>query len=511
MIARDAESTIGPALDSVRSIADEIIVVDTGSIDRTPEIAQRRATKLIEHPWSDDFSEARNFALSQLKGDWVLWLDAGEQLDPKAAKEIRAQIDAYPNQSSAFLMLVQLPPAAGQIDGEQIGKLRLWPTRSRLKFAGKVREQLLPTVADAGLNEELTTWRIRRPARDVDFAVKAAKANRDLRLAEFESLAGSDRPELNLVRGEAWMALGDPLKAAGWFRQVIDESPRASTTQLEAFYGLLTTFDSRPGTADQQVATCVEALDVFPLDAQLLCAMGSYMQNQGRVDLASRCYQTAVEHGQVNLRSWHLASLMDIATICYCLTLELQNRTVEARRVLETGLAARPDSIRLRRQLIDLHIKHNRRQEALGESRQLAADLGVSADPLRTAIRGACLAADQQWTTALAHLRSAHESGCRDPICLRWLASSLIASGDMEAARPILQQWLTAAPESPEPARLLASLAATDPIEGPASRMASSSDGSHWRADHSAIMAAPAPAPRFIDASSLTPTDFLGR
>ena len=42
MIARDAESTIGAALDSVRSIADEIIVVDTGSVDRTCEIAQRR-------------------------------------------------------------------------------------------------------------------------------------------------------------------------------------------------------------------------------------------------------------------------------------------------------------------------------------------------------------------------------------------------------------------------------------------------------------------------------------
>ena len=211
----------------------------------------------------------------------MLWLDASEQLDPKSAKEIRAQIDASPNQPSAFLMMVQLPPAAGQIDGEQIGKPRLWPTRSRMKFVGKVREQMIPNLADAGLKEELTTWRIQRSARDVDLAVKAAKANRDLRLAELESLASSDRPELNLVRGEAWMALGDPLKAAGWFRQVIDDSPRGSTTQLEAFYGLLTTFDSRPGSADQQVATCVEALDVFPLDAQLLARWAATCRTRG--------------------------------------------------------------------------------------------------------------------------------------------------------------------------------------------------------------------------------------
>jgi hypothetical protein len=57
---------------------------------------------------------------------------------------------------------------------------------------------------------------------------------------------------------------------------------------LEGYYGLLTTFDGDPSQSDQQITACLEALEVYPLDAQLLVAMGGYMQNQNRLDLAAR-------------------------------------------------------------------------------------------------------------------------------------------------------------------------------------------------------------------------------
>src|SRR5262249_31596492 len=149
--------------------------------------------------------------------------------------------------------------------------------------------------------------------RDLVPEVKAAKARRDIHLAELELADGSVRPELFTVLGEAWAVLGEPLKAAGRFRQAIDGATSGSTEQLEAHYGLLTTFDGRASAADQQIAACLEALQAFPLDAQLMCAMAGYLQAQGRLDLACRSYQTAVEYGQVNLRAWHLASLADVA------------------------------------------------------------------------------------------------------------------------------------------------------------------------------------------------------
>jgi hypothetical protein len=457
-IARDAEGTVGAALESVRSIADEIVVVDTGSKDRTRELARKGASKVVDFRWADDFAAARNFALAQLTGDWVLWIDASEQLDAESAKQIRERLDSQVGAPLAYLPMVQLPAGPGQIEGEQIGRVRLWPTKAGLKFAGRVREQLAPAPEAVGLQQETTTWRIRRSARDIDPQVKAAKANRDLRLCQLEIDEHGERPHLLLALGEAWAALGDPLKSAGWFRRAVDDSPQASTEQLEAFYGLLTTFDSRPQARDQQIATCLEALAAFPLDAQLLCAMGSYLQAQGRLELASRSYQMAVEHGAIDLRTWHLANLADLATICLSLTLELQDRGEEARRYVEAGLAARANSDRLRRRLIELHIKHNRRQEALAQIEHLPNAISQR-DALRNAIRGACMGGQQQWPAALAYLRTAYEAGCRDPICLRWLSLGLLSTDETKAAEAAIREWQLVSPDNPEPARLLAATA----------------------------------------------------
>jgi tetratricopeptide (TPR) repeat protein len=460
MIARDADTTIAAALDSVRAIADEIIVVDTGSTDRTRQLARQRASKLLEFPWSDDFSAARNFALAHLSGDWVLWLDASEQIDPTSAAEIRLRLDTQQQGKQVYALLVQMPSGTGQVCGEQVAQIRLWPIRSGLKFAGRVREQLTPSPATAGLTFETTSWRIKRSPRDVSLPIKAEKGRRDIHLAELEMAERGTRPQLLTTLGESWAALGEPLQAADWFRRAVEQSPRASTDQLEAYYGLLTTFDGRPDARDEQIATCVKALEVFPLDAQMLCAMGSYMQSQGRLDLAGRSYQLAVEHGQINLHAWHLIDLAEFATVCFSLTLDLQSRAAEACQVLEKAIASRGGSERLRRQLIDLHIKHNRRREALAQA-ELLPDSDMHHDAMRNAIRGACLAAQQQWPGAMSYLQTAYQAGCHDPVCLRWLASGFIAAGNFHAAEPILRQWRIAAPESPEPLRLLASLPAS--------------------------------------------------
>jgi tetratricopeptide (TPR) repeat protein len=472
MIARDAEATISAALESVRAIADEIVVVDTGSTDRTRELAQKGASKVFDFRWCDDFAAARNFALGQLTGDWVLWLDASEQLEEKSANAIREYLDLHADASKAYLLNVLLPIGPEQMDGEQAARLRMWPLKSGLRFAGRVREQLSPPLESLRLIQETTDWRIYRSKQVSDLQIKAVKAQRDIQLAEIEIDETGERPELLVAVGDAWAVLNEPLKAAGWFRRAVDDSPRGSTQQLEAYYGLLTTFDSRPGTRDQQISTCLEALEVLPLDSQLHCAMGGYLQAQGRLDLASRSYQMAVEHGTVDVQTWHLTNLADLATICLSMAYELQDRADEARRCVESGLALRAKSERLRRRLIELHVKHNRRQEAISQLEYLPGPISQR-DPLRNAIRGACMGAQQQWTAALPYLQTAYAAGCRDPFCLRWLAIGLMNTGEMQTAEAVLGQWRAVSPGNPEPAQLLLALRANHSLrvdEQPAAR-----------------------------------------
>jgi len=80
MIVKDAQGTLYRCLDSVKPIADEIIVCDTGSKDRTVEIAREYTDQVYEIPWDDDFASARNRGVERATKDWVLWIDADEHL-----------------------------------------------------------------------------------------------------------------------------------------------------------------------------------------------------------------------------------------------------------------------------------------------------------------------------------------------------------------------------------------------------------------------------------------------
>ncbi|HEV3415329.1 MAG TPA: hypothetical protein VG056_00880, partial [Pirellulales bacterium] len=79
-------------------------------------------------------------------------------------------------------------------------------------------------------------------------------------------------------------------------------------------------------------------------------------------------------------------------------------------------------------------------------------------DVLRTAVRGACLAGKKEWNSARTFLQTAYDAGCRDLVCLRWLAVTLIACDQPSAAEPILRQWQAAAPGNLEVQKYLEAL-----------------------------------------------------
>lgn len=89
MLAKDEEKSIARAINSVKKIIDEIIVVDTGSKDTTKKIAESLGAKVYDFSWKDDFSEARNFAKSKCTKEWILVLDADEIIAEKDLIKIK--------------------------------------------------------------------------------------------------------------------------------------------------------------------------------------------------------------------------------------------------------------------------------------------------------------------------------------------------------------------------------------------------------------------------------------
>ncbi len=101
MIVRNEEKCLKNCLNSVKELVDEIIIVDTGSTDRTKEIAEKFTDKIFDFKWNNDFSDARNFSILKATKEWILILDADEVIAGKDHEKIRDSIKS--NRANAFI------------------------------------------------------------------------------------------------------------------------------------------------------------------------------------------------------------------------------------------------------------------------------------------------------------------------------------------------------------------------------------------------------------------------
>jgi GT2 family glycosyltransferase/Flp pilus assembly protein TadD len=171
MIVKDEEHSLPKCLESVKSFVDEIILVDTGSVDNTREIATVFGAQVYSVAWTEDFSEARNFSLSKASGDWILVLDADEVLSSADNATLRKLIGrSVENTSIAYSFVtrnyVHQTDTPGWIrnDGtykEEGGtgwisseKVRLFPRNDSIRFHGAVHELVESSLASANVQVE---------------------------------------------------------------------------------------------------------------------------------------------------------------------------------------------------------------------------------------------------------------------------------------------------------------------------------------------------------------------
>ena len=166
MIVKNEEQHIAKCLMSVRPVADEMIVVDTGSTDRTRDIARALGAKVFEFPWTGDFSEARNYSLTKASGNWILSLDADEIIAAKDHAALRELVEKsrpiaykiatrnYSNEVGAQGFTSNV----GDYPVEEAGlgwfpstKARLFPNDKKIRFENPVHEFVEGSVSKAGI------------------------------------------------------------------------------------------------------------------------------------------------------------------------------------------------------------------------------------------------------------------------------------------------------------------------------------------------------------------------
>jgi GT2 family glycosyltransferase/Tfp pilus assembly protein PilF len=196
LIVKNEEQFIGQCLKSVRDIASQIVVVDTGSQDRTVEIAREFGAEVSAITWSDDFAAARNAALERATGDWILMLDADEELPETEHKKLIADM------KNATALGYRLPLVNFGQEAEGCSYVpRLFRNAPGTFYAGRIHEQVFPSIIPLchawGIRTALGSAQLLHHGYTPELVHDRNKVERNLKLLQ---LALAENPaDVNLV------------------------------------------------------------------------------------------------------------------------------------------------------------------------------------------------------------------------------------------------------------------------------------------------------------------------
>lgn len=148
MIVRDEAANIARCLVSVRSVASEIIVVDTGSKDGTREIAAAHGARVFDFKWCDDFAAARNFSISKAAGKWLMWVDADDYVPPDTIAAINGILPSWDRPRVIWLRLLNVNSINPDPDQTK-EQIRIWPNGMGLVFRCNVNGRLHESIGQS--------------------------------------------------------------------------------------------------------------------------------------------------------------------------------------------------------------------------------------------------------------------------------------------------------------------------------------------------------------------------
>ncbi|QDU09835.1 glycosyltransferase [Gimesia aquarii] len=299
MIVRDNERTIHDALSSIKPWVDEMIVVDTGSRDRTPEIAGELGAQVFHFPWCDDFSAARNKSLKHATGDWLFWMDSDDTISEEQGCKLRELIDrSHQENILGYVMQVHCPTnsANGQHqDMTVVDHIKLFRNRPDLQFEHRIHEQIIPAIRRANGDVAWTDIFVTHSGSDQTEQGQQRKLERDFRLLHLDL---DDRPDHPFVLFNLGMTYADANQYETAIRH-LERCLEVSSPQeshVRKAYALLVSSLQRLSRHSDGEKICQHGLGFYPDDPELLFRSAMLHHHFGRLDEAETAYRSILDH-----------------------------------------------------------------------------------------------------------------------------------------------------------------------------------------------------------------------
>lgn len=295
MIMRDEEEHLPRCLDSVQGVVDEIVIVDTGSVDRSVEIATAYGARILHEEWRNDFAAPRNTGIDAATGDWILVLDADEEL--MGGHVLRDLVEQPGVEGYSFREINFVGEERG-IDAVVMSAFRLFRNRPDYRYSGALHEQVLTRVTDAGrgatpfVGVEIhhygyldgTTEAKRKRERNMAIILEQVRRHPDDAFTLFNA--------------------GVEFQRAGRHEEALDHFRRSfgNLETLEAYYASLLVRNivatlHALGRDDEALEVLVDGLQAYPDFADLHHLQGRILADRREYRGAVRSLRRAVEFG----------------------------------------------------------------------------------------------------------------------------------------------------------------------------------------------------------------------
>ena len=291
IITKNEEKNIVRCLNSIKDIVDEIIVVDTGSNDKTINIAGKYTKKIYHYKWSDDFAKARNFAIDKANGDYILFLDADEYfVQGCKLKEI---ISSDNNLYDAYLIkIININIDENDRIMDEFLAIRLFKNDINIRYQGAIHEQIVKTN-----NTNLSIDYI----NDVNLyhtgyssSLIQQKAERNLQRLQQELALSEDKERLYAYLAETYYYLGDKDSAEKYAKLDIALGKKNVTYASKAYRILIEILKEDYDKNDELKNVLEQAIAEFPQLPDFKAEYALYYASTFNYDKAVEIMKSAV-------------------------------------------------------------------------------------------------------------------------------------------------------------------------------------------------------------------------
>ncbi|GAB4558535.1 MAG: hypothetical protein Kow0047_03670 [Anaerolineae bacterium] len=473
MIVRNEEANLPRCLRSLQDLATQLVIVDTGSTDRTIEIAREAGAEVHHFEWCDDFAAARNESLRHARGEWILWMDADDELPPRSVAQIKRAVVSGLGDAYNFQVASPLP------DGNEdvVAHIRLFKNGLGIRFHGRIHEMVYPSIVSLQARLVDTDIQVIHHGYERDAELLRSKHRRNLAYLERELERQPDRVDLLSYLGISRNAVGDLDGAEEALIKALSapyRPGRFNELRFWAWASLLGIYERRKDLV--RLADAAErALAEFPDHPFLLAARGALHVKQGDAEGAIPWLEAALAQDYtrfLGVRPRRAAIALNLAA-CYAV---LGDHAHEERWLQEAGYPAH-EGVKLYLLWAEDQRKKGHWDVAARVAHRVVTHwpedpAGWRALALISEHQGRLLEAYAAWALAAEHGQQEPEVGHRmvalaeridgvpgpgDPV-LAWTGAGLISMkrGQFSEAATYFGEAIQRRPEDPAPYRYLA-------------------------------------------------------